>query len=109
MNVKNIQFLVYVISGLTAGLAAVVVTARSMLVTMRTLGGLELDSIAAVCVGGVSLMGGRGTIVGAMIGVLIMGVITNALTIIGAGAVLQGIVRGATIIAAVTIDYLRRR
>jgi ribose/xylose/arabinose/galactoside ABC-type transport system permease subunit len=70
INVRNTQLIVFIISGFLAGLAAVVVTSRVMLTSPRTLEGLELETIAAVVVGGVSLMGGKGSIIGVIIGVL---------------------------------------
>jgi putative xylitol transport system permease protein len=109
VNVKKIQFTVYVISGFLAGLAGLIWVARLFSVSMRTASGLELDSIAAVFIGGISLMGGRGTVIGAVIGTLIIGVINNAMSILGAGPPIQGIVKGTIIIAAVGIDYARRR
>ena len=108
INVKNIQLIVFIISGFLAGLAGVITTARTMCVMTRTLMGLELDTIAAVVVGGVSLFAGRGTIIGAIIGVLIIGVIDNSMIVLGAGPALQGITKGAIIFAAVAIDYWRR-
>jgi len=80
-----------------------------MSASMRTLGGLELDSIAAVCVGGISLAGGKGSLIGAVIGVLIIGVINNGMSVLGAGPAVQGIAKGVIIFAAVAIDYMRRR
>jgi len=109
IKVKNIQLLVYIVSGFLAGLAGVILTGRVMSASMRTLGGLELDSIAAVCVGGISLAGGRGNLIGAVIGVLIIGVINNGMSILGAPPAMQGIAKGAIIFAAVAIDYIRRR
>jgi len=109
VNVKNTRFIVFAISGFLAGLAGVLWTARTMSAQMRSLMGLELDTIAAVSIGGVSLMGGRGTLIGAIIGVMIVGVINNGMSILGAGPFMQGVVRGAIIIAAVAVDYIRRR
>lgn len=109
INVKNIQFGVYVISGFLAGLAAVIYTARAMCSSMRSMQGLEIDSIAAACIGGISLVGGRGSVIGIIIGVLILGVINNGMSVLGAGPALQGIVKGAIVIMAVAADYLRRR
>jgi ribose/xylose/arabinose/galactoside ABC-type transport system permease subunit len=77
--------------------------------SMGTLTGLELDSIAAVTVGGVSLMGGRGTLIGVVIGVLIIGVINNGMSLLGADIALQSTVTGAVIFSAVAIDCIRRR
>lgn len=109
INVKNILFIVYVISGFLAGLAGVMMTARSMSSSMQTLSGLELDTIAAVFVGGISMTGGKGNLLGVIIGTLIIGVINNAMSVLGAGAAIQSVVKGAIIIIAVAIDYLRRR
>jgi len=71
--------------------------------------GLELDSIAAVVIGGVSLMGGRGNVIGAVIGVIILGVINNGMNVFAVSPAYQDIVNGAIIIAAVAADYVRRR
>jgi ribose transport system permease protein len=99
----------FTISGLLAGFAGIIITARCMSAQMITLEGLELDSIASVVIGGVSLVGGRGNLIGVLIGVMIIGVINNGMSILGAAPSLQGIAKGAIIIAAVAIDYLRRR
>jgi ribose/xylose/arabinose/galactoside ABC-type transport system permease subunit len=80
IKVKRIQFLVFVISGLAVGLAALSIESRMMVVSVRTLAGLQVDSIAAVAVGGVSIYGGRGTI----LGVLILPVIDSGLGALGA-------------------------
>jgi putative xylitol transport system permease protein len=109
VNVKTILLSVYIISGLLAGLAGAMMTARAMSASMQTLGGFELNTIAAVCVGGISLAGGRGNIIGVVLGVLIIGVINNAMSIMGATVTAQGIATGAIIIVAVAIDYVRRR
>ena len=109
VNVKNIQFSVYAISGFLAGLAAFVMLGRIMLSSMRSLIGLEIDTIAAATVGGISLAGGIGNLIGVLIGNLIIGVINNAMTVLGADAAVIGITKGSIIIGAVTIDFLRRR
>jgi len=109
INVKNIQFIVYLISGFLAGVAGVIVTARVMSASMRTLTGLEIDSIAAVSVGGVSLAGGKGSIIGVVLGILIISVVDNGLSILGASPAIQGIVKGVIIFTAIAIDCIRRR
>jgi len=109
IKVKNILFSVYVISGFLAGLAGVMDTARFAAASMRTLVGLEIDSIASVIIGGVSLMGGRGNIIGVLLGVLIIGVVNNAMNLLRVGVGAQKFVKGIIIIAAVAIDYMRRR
>jgi ribose/xylose/arabinose/galactoside ABC-type transport system permease subunit len=108
VNVNNIKLAAYTISGFLAGLASVVFTSRVMVGSPGALSGLELSSIASVSIGGVSLAGGKGNILGAFIGVLIFGVIDNAMTILGATPGIKGIVTGTIIIVAVSVDYLRR-
>ena len=109
IDVKRVTFSVYVLSGILAGIAGIISTARVMSASMQTLTGLELDSIASVVIGGVSLSGGKGNIIGVLLGVLIVGVINNGMSILGASPTLQGIVKGAIIIGAVVVDFMRRR
>lgn len=109
INVKKLRFSVYVISGLLAGLASFTMLGRMLFASNRSLEGLEIDTIAAATVGGISLMGGRGTIIGVVLGALIMGVIANAMTVLNADPATEGIVKGVIIIMAVTIDYIRRQ
>jgi ribose/xylose/arabinose/galactoside ABC-type transport system permease subunit len=71
--------------------------------------GLELNIIAAVVIGGASLAGGQGTITGTLVGALIMSVVANGCTKLGLSNWVQQIVTGGIIIAAVLLDYLRRR
>jgi ribose/xylose/arabinose/galactoside ABC-type transport system permease subunit len=75
---------------------------------MQTLSGLELDSITAVCVGGVSLAGGKGSLIGVIIGVLLIGVINNGMSVMGAAPAVMSIVKGGILFGAVALDYIRR-
>jgi ribose/xylose/arabinose/galactoside ABC-type transport system permease subunit len=109
INVRNTQLFVFVISGFLTALTSTVSTGRIMCASMRTLEGLELDTIAATVIGGVSLFGGRGSLIGVVLGILIMGVINNGMTVMGVGPAIQGIAKGAIIYAAVAIDFYRRR
>ena len=109
INVRGMLFSVYVISGFLAGLSGVIMTGRVMSSAMRTLEGLELDTIASVSVGGVSLSGGKGSIIGVIIGVLIIGIVNNAMSVLGAGPAVQLVVKGAIIFGAVAADFVRRR
>lgn len=109
IKVKNVTFSAYVISGFLAGLAAIITTARLMSASMKSMMGLELDAIASVVVGGISLTGGRGNLIGVIIGVLIIGVVNNGMSILGASPDLQRIVKGVIIFTAVAVDFLRRR
>ena len=108
IRVTKVQFLVFLISGLMVGLAALSIESRMMMASIRTLSGLQLDSIAAVAIGGVSIHGGRGSIVGVLLGVLILAVIDSGLGALGASTEVQNTVKGAIIILAVSIEYLRR-
>jgi ribose transport system permease protein len=96
--------LIYVIAGLTSGMAAIILTAR--LNSAQPIAGFmyELDAIAATVIGGTSLLGGSGTLVGTLIGSLIMGVLRNGLNLLGISSFLQQVVIGSVIIAAVLLD-----
>jgi ribose transport system permease protein len=98
--------MVYVLSGVTSAIAAVTLTAR--LNSAQPIAGImyELDAIAATVIGGTSLMGGSGTLVGTLIGALIMGVLRNGLNLIGISSFMQQVVIGAVIIAAVLLDSI---
>jgi ribose/xylose/arabinose/galactoside ABC-type transport system permease subunit len=109
IKVQRIQLLVFVISGLMASLAAVSIASRMMAVSIRTLNGLQIDSIAAVTIGGVSIFGGKGTIVGVLVGTLILAVIDSGLGAMGASTYVQNTVKGALIILAVSIEFFRPR
>jgi len=109
IKTKNVRLLVYVISGFCAALAAILLLSRVMTASSHMVSGLELDSIAAVVIGGVSLFGGKGSMIGVLIGVLILGIIDNAMTLTGITSHLQLIVKGGVIFAAVAVDAWRRR
>lgn len=99
---------VYVISGLLATLAALVLTARIKSAT-GTMGiGYEMDAVTAIVIGGVSLDGGKGTILNAVIGVFIIGVLSNVLSMIGVSTQNQMVAKGIIIIIAVCVEKLRR-
>ena len=109
INLKRTQFIVYVISGLLAGLGGIMSTARAQGASMQTLSALMLDTIASVCVGGVSLFGGRGSLIGVVLGVLIIGVVNNGLSVLGASTTMKDVIKGVIIFTAVAVDYIRRR
>jgi ribose transport system permease protein len=98
--------MVYVLSGAMSGIAAVTLTAR--LNSAQPIAGImyELDAIAATVIGGTSLTGGSGTLIGTLIGALIMGVLRNGLNLLGISSFLQQVVIGAVIIAAVLVDSI---
>lgn len=104
VNVRWHKMLVYGVSGLTSGIAAVLLTAR--LNSAQPIAGImyELDAIAAVVIGGTSLAGGEGGVGGTLIGVLIMGVLRNGLNLLGVSSFLQQVVIGLVIVVAVLLD-----
>ena len=94
----------YVLSGVLAALGGIVMTSH-LNIGEATIGkGLELDAIAAVVVGGTSLMGGRGTILGTAIGVLLIGVLNNLLNLLDVPGYTQLIYKGVIIIGAVLLQ-----
>lgn len=104
LNVKGILTSVYVIVGLTAGLAGFLLSARLGSAEAVAGTGYELRVIASVVIGGASLFGGIGGIGGAIVGVLLIGVLGNGLVIMNVSAYFQQIVIGAIIVAAVAFD-----
>jgi ribose transport system permease protein len=104
INVAAVKVTVYAISGTLAALAGIILTAR--LESAQPTAGLayELDAIAAVVLGGTSLMGGRGRITGTLIGALIIGVLNNALNILDVSSYFQMIAKGGVILLAVVLD-----
>jgi ribose transport system permease protein len=102
--VRRTVFAAYVISGLCAGVAAVLVSARTATAQPSAGQGNELDAIAAVVVGGVSLSGGRGSIVGTLYGVLILTVITNIFVLRNMSFDAQLVIKGVIILAAVMLQ-----
>jgi ribose transport system permease protein len=100
---------VYVMSGLMAGVAGILTAARTN-AGAPTFGALaELDAIAAVIIGGASFLGGRGHIGHALVGAVMIGVIRNALNLLGVDVFFQMIAIGVIIVVAVEADVLRNR
>jgi ribose/xylose/arabinose/galactoside ABC-type transport system permease subunit len=109
VNVKNTQLSVYMISGFTAALGGLIRTARVMSVSYSSFDFLELQTIAAAVIGGVSLFGGKGTVIGVVLGALVISVILNGMTLKFADPFLESLVLGVIVIAAVAVDYWRGR
>lgn len=109
IKVWKVLLFVYAMSGLLAGLGAVMVSSRLMAANGLQLGqSYELDAIAAVILGGTSFVGGVGTIVGTLIGALIIAVLTNGLVLVGVSDIWQYIIKGLVIIGAVALDRYRQ-
>lgn len=109
VNLRANRFAVYTISGLLAGVAGVILAARATAGIATNGTGYELNAIAAAVIGGISLAGGRGSIIGTVFGFLIIGVLDNGLNIINVSPFYQLIVKGLIIIGAVFIDSLVNR
>lgn len=107
IRVGRVTFALFVLSGLLAGVAGLVVSSQLRAASPVVLEGLELVVITAVIVGGASLHGGKGTVIGVVIGVLILGTLNNGLTILSISAFWQEIIQGAVLIFAISFDQIR--
>jgi ribose/xylose/arabinose/galactoside ABC-type transport system permease subunit len=108
VNVKRNLIAVYAITGLFVGIAAMIATSRTVSAQPTAGLSLELDVIAAVVIGGASLSGGRGTVVGTIIGTLLISFLRNGCTLLGISTNIQLVVIGAIIIGAVALDQAAR-
>jgi methyl-galactoside transport system permease protein len=112
VNVKRTLVALYSLAGMLYGVAGVLLAARSGGATNNYGSGYELDAIAAAVIGGVSNLGGRGTVSGVLIGVLIFEVLNNGLVVLGVSAYWQQVVKGIIIVVAVAVDirkYSKKR
>lgn len=107
--VNKITLIVYGVSGLLAGIAAMTLMARLDSSQPSAGVGLELDTIAAVVIGGASLNGGVGSIAGTIVGVLIIGILRNGLNLLGVSPFFQMVIIGVVIAVAVSFDTMRRK
>lgn len=109
VNVNRWKIVIYTITGIFTGLAGILIASRLNSAQPALGAGYELEAIAAVVIGGTSLSGGKGTIIGTVIGALIMSVLTNGLRILSVPQEWQTVVVGFVIVLAVYADILRRR
>jgi fructose transport system permease protein len=110
IKVNRVLLSVYVFAGLTYGIAAMLLVARTELGDPNAGQTTEnLDAITAVVLGGTSLFGGRGSVIGTLIGAIVVGVFRNGLTLIGVEVVYQYLVTGILVILAVAVDQLTHR
>ena len=108
IRTRYIKMFVYVVSGFMAAVAGIIQTSRVTSGQPSSAMGFELDAIAAVVLGGTSIAGGRGHIVGTLIGAVLLGVLSNALNMFGITPYTQKVVKGAVILIAVLIGVLRK-
>lgn len=107
INVIGVAVAVFAIAGLLAGLAAVMDASRLTAASPTAATGIELTAAAAVLLGGTSFMGGRGTLLGTLLGVLFLGVLENGIVLSGISSFWYGIVSGAVLISAILLDRIR--
>jgi fructose transport system permease protein len=109
INTKRVLFSVYVVSGLIIGIAAWITIGRVGSASPNVAPGINLDTITAVVIGGTSLFGGRGTMIGTLLGALIVTVVENGLALAGLDQAYRVLAIGVLVIAAVALDQWIRR
>ncbi len=109
INTQKVFFWVYANMGLLAGLAGIVLSARNASATPKAGDGFEMDAIASCYIGGAATSGGIGTVIGAVVGAFIMGILNNGMSLAGFDTNVQKIVKGAVLLGAVTIDLVSKR
>jgi putative multiple sugar transport system permease protein len=109
VKTKRVTFLLFVNMGVIAALAGVVFTGQLNLAAPGAGNGFELDAIAAVFIGGAAVTGGIGTVPGAIIGGLIIGLLNNGMSILGVGTEFQSLIKGLVLLAAVAFDVFNKR
>ena len=109
VNTKRVTFTLFINMGVLAALAGLVFTAQLNLANPKAGEGFELDAIAAVFIGGAAVTGGVGTVIGAIIGGLIIGILNNGMSIMGVGTEFQQLIKGLVLLAAVAFDVFNKR
>lgn len=109
INVFKIKVIVYTLCGILAAIAGLVLTARTGSAQTNAGTAYELDAIAAVVIGGTSMVGGVGTLMGTFFGILIIGVLNNGLDLLGVQSYYQQLIKGILIVVAVMLDPSRKQ
>ncbi len=109
VRVARYKLLAYGLSGFTTAIAAVVLTSRLMSGQPNAGEGFELDAIAAVVLGGTAIAGGRGSLIGTLLGATLLGVLNNGLNMVGVNPYVQSVVKGGIILLAIYIGRERRK
>jgi ribose/xylose/arabinose/galactoside ABC-type transport system permease subunit len=108
INTRRIRMFAYLLSGMLAGFSGLIATGRLSAGLPNYGSGLELDAISATVLGGTSFLGGKGSVLGTIIGALVIAIIDNGLTLFGVNFYTRLIVKGGIIIAAMYWDHIRR-
>lgn len=109
VKVRQVKVWVYTISGFCAAIAGIIVSAQLVASHPANGSGFEMNAIAAVVLGGTSLAGGRGTILGTLIGAFVIGILADGLVMMGVSEFWQMVIKGIVIIVAVIIDQMQNR
>ena len=109
INTEKVFFWVYTNIGILSAIAGIVLSARNASATPKAGDGFEMDAIASCYIGGAATSGGIGTIIGAVVGAFIMGILNNGMSLYGWSTDIQKIVKGAVLLGAVTVDLLSKR
>ncbi|EFR44272.1 ABC transporter permease subunit [Streptococcus pseudoporcinus] len=107
VKLNKVKLIIYTISGMMAAMSGLIITSRLSSAQPTAGTSYEMDAIAAVVLGGTSLSGGKGRLIGTLIGALIIGVLNNGLNIIGVSAFWQQVVKGVVILIAVLLDRFK--
>lgn len=108
INTKKVFFWIYTNMGVLAAVAGIVLAARNAAATPKAGDGYEMDAIASCYIGGTAVAGGSGTIIGAVVGAFVMGVLNNGMSLYGFSTDIQKIVKGIVLLGAVTIDLVSK-
>jgi putative multiple sugar transport system permease protein len=109
INTEKVFFWVYANMAILSAVAGIVLSARNGSATPKAGDGFEMDAIASCYIGGAATAGGIGTIMGAVVGAFIMGVLNNGMSLFGFSTDIQKIVKGAVLLGAVTVDLVSKR
>ena len=109
IDTRKVFFWVYVNMGVLSSVAGIVLAARNASATPKAGDGFEMDAIASCYIGGAAVAGGAGSIVGAVVGAFVMGILNNGMSLYGWTTDIQKIVKGAVLLGAVTLDVLSKR
>lgn len=109
INTEKVFFWVCTNMGILSAIAGIVLSARNASATPKAGDGFEMDAIASCYIGGAATSGGIGTIIGAVVGAFIMGILNNGMSLYGWSTDIQKIVKGAVLLGAVTVDLLSKR